>query len=265
MSRNTATTKQLTPLFNTSALELELGNLTLVEGLWRPLETLLPKGVPVQIIAPVSGPLCAIETPAYPSQTPLYIHRAFLRETPESQTKWERPPLPSLSIFLSRINWCLKKRTPYLWGGNAPKGTHSLSCIYNSPLHRLNQQEQRIWKLEGVDCSGLIYWATRGATGRNTSDLIREGTGVKIEGLSNEQIAAQLKPGMLIVWKGHVLVVTAEGIVDSTPEKGVSCTPILEKIRELMQKRIPIDAWPLSGNPAAPSFVVRNLYNKIKF
>lgn len=262
-------TRQLTPLFNTNALEQELGNganLTLDKGLWKPLETLLPARVPLLIKQYFKDGICEIQTPAYPSKTSLYTYTRFLTKAPELPQEWKRPLLPPLSVFLSRINWCLEKRIPYLWGGNAPNGTLSLYHMYRrqQPRLPLDQTSQNIWKLKGVDCSGLIYWATRGATGRNTSELIREGTRVNIEGLSNEQIVAQLKPGMLIVWTGHVLIVTEEGIVDSTPEKGVSFTPILEKINALTQTRVPLDEWPSNENPIIPSFVVRRLYPEKK-
>jgi hypothetical protein len=262
-------TKRLTPLFNTAELEQELGNktrnaLNLDGGLWRPLETLLLKGIPVKIKHHLKNGICEIETPAYAAQTPLYTHTKFLKEAPEPFKEWKKPPLPSLPLFLSRVNWCLKTRVPYLWGGNAPAGTRSLYDLYPSklPLQQLEKSFKKIWTLQGVDCSGLIYWAAKGATGRNTSDLIREGTGVAIEGLSPEQIALKLRPGMILVWKGHVLLVTQEGIVDSTPDKGVSFTPTSAKLNELRNSRIPINEWPSEGNPPHPSFVVRDLYTQ---
>jgi hypothetical protein len=108
-----------------------------------------------------------------------------------------------------------------------------------------------------VDCSGLIYWASGYATARNTSELVHAGEGVAIQGLSPEQLAIQLQAGMLIVWKGHVLVITPEGIVESTPERGVHCHLPLQKIQEIMRTRTPIDIW---DDTHKESFVIRSLW-----
>ena len=251
----------MTPVFSTHELEHELSRLALDDsGLWRPLETLLPKGIPVAVDEIFKNNLCKITTSAYPSSISLYTHLSYLTNS-QTSLHWKKPSLPSLETFLSRINECLKRRVPYLWGGTTPTGTRSLCNLYSCLYYVRGSVRQRIATLRGLDCSGLIYWATRGATGRNTSDLLYEGTAVKIRGLSTDAIINLLKPGMLVVWKGHVLVVTKEGIVDSTPEKGVSLTSTSEKIREIRSTRIPIDSWPKTGNPPDLSFVVRDLYS----
>ncbi len=231
-------TRCLTPLFNTPTWQHVW---ELDRGLWRPLETLLPRSTPVEIVRSIEEGVYEIKTPAYSSQTPLYTAPSFLKSGKASS--WRIPPLPPLSLFLSRIRWCVEQQVPYIWGGNAPRGCKALLSI------------PQIGK--GVDCSGLIYWASGYATARNTSELIYAGEGVAIQGLSPEQLVDKLQPGMLIVWKGHVLVITPQGIVESTPERGVHCHLPLQKIQELMRTRTPLDTW----DDAHPqSFLIRSLF-----
>ena len=86
-----------------------------------------------------------------------------------------------------------------------------------TPAQILDPVLQQKWQLKGVDCSGLLYWATNGATPRNTSALVNYGTGVMIMGLSIDQILTELKPLDLIVWSGHVLIVLpGERVIEST-------------------------------------------------
>jgi hypothetical protein len=78
---------------------------------------------------------------------------------------------------------------------------------------------QKDWQLTGVDCSGLIYWASNGVTSRNTSWLVQDDTRLSIVGKSLEQITGMLEPLDIIVWKGHMMVVLDD---EHTIESAVS-------------------------------------------
>lgn len=102
------------------------------------------------------------------------------------------------------------------------------------------------WQLRGVDCSGLLYWATNGATPRNTSALVNFGTGVTIADRSLDQMVAELKPLDLIVWRGHTLIVLPGGrVIESTwkPENngGVYISSLRSRLLEIMDKRSPLN------------------------
>ena len=71
----------------------------------------------------------------------------------------------------------------------------------------INKETLRLWRLEGVDCSGLLYQATGGYTPRNTSSMKDFGDEVKISGLPLEQISFLVRPLDLIVCTGHVVIV----------------------------------------------------------
>jgi len=249
--------KTFLPLFNSPLFDEELQSNRLFfdsQNLWRFLEVLLFPEMPYQVEECTSS-VCRVTSPVYPSASPLYTHSRLISPCLLS----DRPSLPSLSLFLQRIDECVEKKIPYLWGGNLPEGVDVLRQIYplHSPLDSLSEQ---VFDLRGVDCSGLIYWASSGVTARNTSELIFAGTGVQIEGLSSKEIVSKLQPGMIIVWKGHVLVVTNQGIVESKPLTGVIVGDPQEVIDEILREKKPLNAWP-AGACLQPSFVVRDLFS----
>lgn len=132
---------------------------------------------------------------------------------------------------------------PYVWGGNFRQG---IAGMYR-----------------GVDCSGLLYEATGGATPRNTADLIAFGNAVPIAGLPAEQLLKQLQPLDLIVWNGHLIIVldrdtAIESILNCRQpgRGGVVLTPLRQRLLEVMKTRSPADSWP-EGKDKAPVFVVR--------
>lgn len=61
--------------------------------------------------------------------------------------------------------------------------------------------------MQGVDCSGLLYQATKGFTPRNSRSLLQFGSGVVIEGKSVKELKKLLQPLDLIVRNGHVVIV----------------------------------------------------------
>lgn len=150
---------------------------------------------------------------------------------------------------------------PYVWGGNTPKGVPGLARLY-APKMRISPEFRKKWTLAGLDCSGLLYYVTKGNTPRNTSRLVSYGTGVEISGLSTDQILAKLKPLDLIAWKGHTLIVLdSERVIESAHADGkVMIKNLKTRLDEIMQKRTPVDTidalLPEGGKP----FVIRRWY-----
>ena len=188
----------------------------------------------------------------YPSKTGYFVDARFLREV---RVPEERPrSLPDLPEIQRRLMAALGR--PYVWGGDLKDGVPLLKEFYpqGDPL-------------AGVDCSGLLYQATDGFTPRNTSALTSFGEGVPVAGLSAEQIARQLRPLDLIVWKGHVMVVLDhDSIIQSTMGcrggmAGVHLSQIVETLQALMKRRTPRNGYP-TGGAGGRSFVVRRWFRR---
>jgi cell wall-associated NlpC family hydrolase len=163
-----------------------------------------------------------------------------------------RPPERAASLpTREKILAALKKRvgSRYVWGGNAAGGVAELLSWY-PPAEKsaLGDADRKIWMLAGVDCSGLLYEATDGATPRNTSALLTFGTSVSAAGKSRAEITASLEPLDLIVWPGHVLIMLDGGeIIESRldcrePGRGVRIRPVAAALEEIMKRRRPADA-----------------------
>ncbi len=75
----------------------------------------------------------------------------------------------------------------------------------------MEENTKALWQLQGVDCSGLLYKATKGYTPRNTSGLTVFGRALEIEGLTVSEIIPLLRPLDLIVWQGHVICMMEDG------------------------------------------------------
>jgi len=189
----------------------------------------------------------------YPSTTGYFVDARFVKLMAPPVA--ERPRrLPGLDEIRQRLVATLGK--PYVWGGNVKDGLPQLLKYY-----------PQADTLSGVDCSGLLYQAADGFTPRNTSALTSFGKPVAVAGLSAEQIAEQLQPLDLIVWKGHVMIVLdKDSFIESTMgcEGGggsVHLTPLRSGLRHLMKRRQPADAFP-KGAAAAKAFVVRRWFGR---
>jgi cell wall-associated NlpC family hydrolase len=191
--------------------------------------------------------VCRVATDAYPEPVGkhLYLDASFLSFTSEA-------PPPRRSVLPSReeLQRLLEGRlgTPYVWGGNLARGVGSGT--------------EKAFR--GVDCSGLLYEVTDGFTLRNTSELIRFGKGVSVNGLSAADLAARLEPLDLLVWDGHVIIVldrerTIESRLDcgAHGHGGVVIRPLAETVARLLAGRKAADEWPVGGGKF---FVVRRWY-----
>ena len=160
-----------------------------------------------------------------PIQRPrLYIDQRFCRSS-----SFTNPP--SLNNFRQNILHHMESRvgTPYVWGGNWASGVPEM-LLYYPPQKPLDKQTEIFWTMQGLDCSGLLFEATQGATPRNTSHLLQFG-----RSLSPSE---PLQPLDMIIYPGHVLFVRDENtIIESKSPFGVRICPLKERMEEISQTR----------------------------
>ena len=193
-----------------------------------------------------------VSTKAYPSAK-LYIDSRF---TCPALEKAAEAVFPSSKEILARMQRLIG--TLYVWGGNWSSGITELLHFY-PPQGPIDEKTKIFWTLKGVDCSGLLYEATGGLTPRNTSELIRYGHAVRIEGRSPEQIVQLLKPLDLVVWPGHVwFVLDANHAIESKSPFGVIKTNLSERLEDTCKTRSGVNTWNASLDPEK-HFVIRRI------
>ena len=193
-----------------------------------------------------------VHSESYPAQH-LYIDSRFTRPLRISS---QEQSLPSRKEILSYMESLLGTR--YVWGGNWSQGIPELLHLY-PPKASIDEETKTLWTLKGVDCSGLLYEATKGLTPRNTSHLIHVGKGVPIAGLTPKQLATNLEPLDIVVWPGHLFfVLNSSFSIESKRPFGVIQRPLLERLEEVCRERKGLDVWKEDLNPEK-HFVVRRL------
>lgn len=251
-----------TPLFNTSELASCFGgadgNSLLLDDqrLMCALETILFPGAKVELLKQTALPfIWKIETEDYNYPKDLFLDIRFLSK--EKQLPIKRI-LPPTSVILKTLHQLENAR--YIWGGNWPKGIDLLPALYPSKTHldQLDPLFKDTWLLKGVDCSGLLHYATNGWTPRNTSSLVHFGKPVDIEGKDVAFIQELLQELDLIVWNGHVICVLDKmTTIESKPLEGVIKMNSHKRLSEVMKERKPVNDW----NPLGKStFVIRRWY-----
>jgi hypothetical protein len=227
------------------------------KGLIRALEFIALPGTPFKIISENKNhthSILEVNTTDYPSDSSLFIDSrfiAFSRERPKQRVK----RLPAADKILSSL--ISMKGNPYMWGGNWNSGIPQMLEFY-PPSGPLPPSLISRWRLEGVDCSGLIYQASEGYTPRNTSEMLTFGEAVEIKSLSAEEIAIKTRPLDLIVWKGHVVIVLGENTaIESSHPEGVKTSNLISRLNSIMKTRTAINTW---NNKTPTSFVIRRWY-----
>ncbi len=193
-----------------------------------------------------------IVTSDYPYESsPLYIDSRFV-EVKSDKPSDRLKVMPERNEIIESI-LSLEGRN-YMWGGNYGDGVEELLNYYR-PAAEIDVKEKTNWCLKGVDCSGLIYQATGGATPRNTSSLVKYGEGLNIEGKSLQEISEMLKPLDIIVWSGHVIVILDKNtVIESSPEEGVHRSVLTERLNEVMNERTAVNDW---ASSTGKRFVIR--------
>lgn len=106
-------------------------------------------------------------------------------------------PLPEKSTILK--NLLQTKGSSYVWGGSWYQGLTQMESFFPS-ASKLSLDHQKQKNMQGVDCSGLLWQATKGNSPRNTRQLLSFGESVEIEGKTLDQIIKIVKPLDIIVW-----------------------------------------------------------------
>jgi len=203
-----------------------------------------------------------VETDEYatPPNARLYVDSRFLKLVSTVPSPRKRS-LPLKKEIVAALQGAVG--SPYVWGGNVQEGVPELTTWF---YHGNGEKGTSGRILAGLDCSGLLYYATGGWTPRNSSQLIRYGQWVAIEGKQSTEIAKQLQPLDLIAWNGHVIVVLdRQTAIESRLEcgkpgnGGVVITPLQRRIDEIMRFRHPTNTW-TGEMKRQDSFVVRRWY-----
>lgn len=196
-----------------------------------------------------------VTTADYQYDAALYIDSRFVTVS-EAKPEERKQVMPSKEEIIKNLN-ALEGYT-YMWGGNYGDGVTKL-LEYYQPATELDEGTKSLWCLKGVDCSGLLYQSTGGSTPRNTSSLIRYGTGLDIQGRGASEIHSMLQPLDIIVWSGHVIIVLDENTaIESTPSGGVHKSGLLSRLKSVMSERKAVNDWDSSS---AKRFVVRRFVN----
>lgn len=254
--------KSFTPILNTqNYLQIFGGNdgKTLPldsQGLIRQIETIAFPHTKFEIVDLVSEHILQVNTSEYSYGMPLFVDQRFLITTPESPSERSLSLLSSSSL-LEKMRSLLGTR--YLWGGNC-LGVPDMLSLYPPaiPITDLDEGTLRNWTLQGLDCSGLIYFVTEGFTPRNTSSWVTYGHPVKIENMTLEEILSQLRPLDAIVWPGHILFVKDnQHSIESLAGHGVVLFSLEKRLLNLIEekKMLPKNDWDVKKNE--PSFVIR--------
>ena len=250
-----------TPLFNTPDILLLLGGQQRAvipldsQRLLRAVESVAFPGSTFIVLEQLPNGICRVKTDEYPSQE-VFVDQRFLTLTADEPAKRDGE-LPAVHTILAQLNSLIGTR--YIWGGNWPSGIPSL-CEYYPPGVPFSQLDPLIadtWQLKGVDCSGLLYYVTNGKIPRNTSDLLRFGYPVSIQGKSREEVIKELKALDLIVWKGHVVIVIDENwTIESLVGQGVIKRPLIQRMEEIYSEHLPVDDYAATEN-LGKRFVIR--------
>jgi hypothetical protein len=200
----------------------------------------------------------------YPTRTGYFIESRFVTTSDTIPPPRQRPLLSKQQMI---DNLLAAEGSRYVWGGNFRTGIPQLLHFYlPSPESPLPPATKEMWRLAGVDCSGLLYEATNGFTPRNTSSLVEYGRSVPIEGLDPVKIVERLEPLDLIVWSGHVMIVLdRERLIESRLDPkgnggGVVVRPLLGALLEIMKARVPQEEYQATTASGKKGFVVRRWY-----
>ncbi len=130
---------------------------------------------------------------------------------------------------------------PYLWGGNWPECLPYMVKAY--------PYLEQIGGFDGIDCSGLMYWASGGATPRNVSGLRNFGEAIAFD-------QWRPRPLDMLVWEDHIVFVLSNGnVIESREKFGVYQTPLVGRLRTLLKTRMPHLEW--SDEMSKRGFVIR--------
>jgi cell wall-associated NlpC family hydrolase len=191
------------------------------------------KGTRFEVEEIISDICLRVSCPFYPGH--LFLDSRFTKPARKSSS----PSLPAPNTILKRMKSRLGM--PYVWGGNWSAGIPETLSFY-PPKGPLDPRTETLWTFKGLDCSGLLFEATRGATPRNTSQLLNFGKPLKISNLTSNQMASVVLPLDMIIYPGHVLfVLDSCTTIESKSPFGVICRDLKSRLEEILSERKPVD------------------------
>lgn len=209
-----------------------------------------------------------VTTNDYPYPTPkgYFIDSRFV-EIIETKPSDKAKKLSSNQTIIQ--NLLSAQGSNYLWGGNYKDGVPQMLTFYE-PSYPLIAKVQEKWMLKGLDCSGLLYYATNGYTLRNTSSLVNYGNPVLISGLKVNEIIQKVEPLDIIVWIGHLIIILdKENVIESRLDYekykkgfqgGVRIRQLKEVLREVIESRVPVNNYKEELEEGKKKFVIRRWY-----
>lgn len=249
-----------TPVLNTSDFESVFGGKTGKkvklddQGLIREMEFIAMPNTVFDILETIPKEdynIYKVTTNDYQYNGDFYIDSRFVRvDDSRLEDRWKI--IPTKEEVIKNMN--ALDGYPYMWGGNAADGISDMLTYYK-PAGDIDEATKTNWTMKGVDCSGLIYQSTGGATPRNTSTLCTYGNGIDIENLTADEISNKLQPLDIIVWSGHVIIVLDDKtVIESTPAEGVHKSDLLSRLNSVMNERRAVNDWAATSGKR---FVVR--------
>ncbi len=182
--------------------------------------------------------------------------RFSARPFPERAVK-----MPSRRDILRFLEGAAARGVPYCWGCNFSAGVPSLRRDYGLTARQLARYP---WDFAGLDCSGILFEATGGATPRDTNRLLVYGDPVRIQGKTMAQIQAMLQPLDLIIWQGHMLIVIENGFVVESANRyrrhfvrKAMKSPLAQRLGEVVWQRKPVNNYFDQRLSGRRRFVVR--------
>jgi hypothetical protein len=188
---------------------------------------LLPGMTGVALEKKEAGPSRLIKFPFY--LKPLYVdenHLGALQDPSQEGYQLQLTP----DEMMGRLQGCLGK--PYLWGGNFNRPSSIFIPWLDQRFRTI--KEYRAITLDGLDCSGLLYYASGFKTPRNTAELQSYGTPLHPK--------EALQPLDLILIRGHVMIVyDSKYLIHATQDKGVLLTRLDRQLARLNSKKKQVD------------------------
>lgn len=202
----------------------------------------------VHINSQLEGDIYSLDTEEYPVENSLFTHASFISDISYKKPAIREKKLASREEIITKLKSTLW--VDYVWWGNTLVWAPSLLDVF-PPSSSISEMKKKEWSLSGLDCSGLIYYATDGYTPRNTSWLVDYGESLDIAEKNIDEIVSLLEPLDIIVWKWHMLVVlneiqtieSAVSYADPNLSPWVQVRNSRESIGEVLKTRIPSNSY----------------------
>ena len=202
----------------------------------------------------------------YPTDKGYFIDSRFV-ETVKIEPPERPKELPSKQTVIQ--NLLSTEDGEYFWGGSYKNGIPQMPLFYK-PTSLLPEKIREKWMLKGLDCSGLLYYATNGCTPRNTSSLVNYGESVRIADLEVDEIIQKVESLDIIVWIGHLIIILdkehiIESRLDYDKDKegfqgGVRIRQLEDVLVEIMESRVPVDNYKDEVKEGKKKVVIRRWY-----